>query len=83
MTVDLGAAVHENSALGILVDALVDTEREKSHDIEITIGGSYTKRLVSIEIEDVEAATAVVANDDTKLITGGTVDVDGEHHILG
>ena len=39
------------------------------------------RRLVSIE--DVGAATAVLATDYAKLITGETVYVDGRYHILG
>ena len=39
------------------------------------------RRLVSIE--DVGAATAVLATDYAKLITGETVYVDGKYHILG
>ena len=39
------------------------------------------RRLVSIE--DVGVATAVLATDYAKLITGETVYVDGGYHILG
>jgi enoyl-[acyl-carrier protein] reductase I len=39
------------------------------------------KRLVTIE--DVGLATAVLATDHAKLITGETVDVDGGYHVLG
>lgn len=39
------------------------------------------RRLVSIE--DVGVATAVLATDNAKLITGETVYVDGGYHILG
>lgn len=39
------------------------------------------KRLVSIE--DIGMATAVLATDHAKLITGETIYVDGGHHILG
>ena len=39
------------------------------------------RRLVSIE--DVGVATAILASDHAKLITGETVYVDGGYHILG
>jgi enoyl-[acyl-carrier protein] reductase I len=36
-----------------------------------------------VDIEDVGIATAVLATDYAKLITGETVYVDGGYHILG
>ena len=36
-----------------------------------------------VDIEDVGVATAVLATDYAKLITGETVYVDGGYHILG
>ena len=49
--------------------------------LELAAERAPAKRLVSIE--DVGVATAVLATDYTKRITGGTVHVDGGYHILG
>jgi enoyl-[acyl-carrier protein] reductase I len=49
--------------------------------LELAAKRAPTKSLVSIE--DVGRATAVLATDYAKLITGETVYVDGGYHILG
>ena len=49
--------------------------------LELAAKRAPTKSLVSIE--DVGMATAVLATDYAKLITGETVYVDGGYHILG
>ena len=79
MTIDLNPAAIENFAIAILIGALVGIEREKRRVTETTIRGIRTFVLMAVP----GAATAVLATDYAKLITGETVYGDGGYHVLG
>ena len=89
----LGSAVRylafELGPKGIRVHAILPgpatTRAARIDDFDELLGRAAerapARRLV--DIEDVGVATAVLATDYAKLITGETVHVDGGYHVLG